>query len=84
MDEASTESQENQTDLGSQTWKKKKTSYLLSLRADDKKWYFNNASSRHMTSNKELLAIIELWNLSFVTFGDGFKGKVIGKYSKYA
>jgi len=41
-------------------------------------WYFDSGCSRHMTGVKEFLDTVEFHNNSFVTFGDGAKGKIPG------
>ncbi|KAL3034124.1 hypothetical protein AAZX31_02G175300 [Glycine max] len=50
-----------------------------SLRASAKEdWYLDSGCSRHMTGVKEFLVNIEPCSTSYVTFGDGSKGKITG------
>ena len=60
--------------------------YILSLLTSPKtkleeKWYFDSGSSKHMTSNKEFLIILQPCILEFITFGDGGKVRVLGSGS---
>ncbi|KAL5549566.1 hypothetical protein UlMin_004797 [Ulmus minor] len=42
-------------------------------------WYFDSGCSRHMTGDKNMFTSLNDYNGGSVTFGDGKKGKVIGK-----
>ena len=43
----------------------------------EQRWYFDNGSSRPMTSNKRLLSNVLPSSLDSVTFGDDVKGNVL-------
>ncbi|CAM8937745.1 unnamed protein product [Rhodiola kirilowii] len=43
------------------------------------RWYFDSGCSAHMTGDPNFLANIKLFKGQSVTFGNGVKGKVIGK-----
>jgi len=50
-----------------------------SLRASYKEdWYFDNGCSRHMTGVDKYLEDVRPYATSYVTFGDGPKGKIMG------
>jgi hypothetical protein len=50
-----------------------------SLRASSKEdWYFDNGCSRHMTGVDKYLEDVRPYASSYVTFGDGAKGKIMG------
>jgi len=50
-----------------------------SLRASSKEdWYFDSGCSRHMTGVETYLEDVRPYVTSYVTFGDGAKGKIIG------
>ncbi|XP_057444286.1 uncharacterized protein LOC130736472 [Lotus japonicus] len=73
---------------GKSMWKPKVNATALiahtSLRASSKEdWYFDSGCSRHMTGVKSYLEKMKPHAKSFVTFGDGAKGKIrgIGKLS---
>ncbi|XP_057444753.1 uncharacterized protein LOC130736999 [Lotus japonicus] len=51
------------------------TSFRVSSRED---WYFDSGFSRHMTGDKSYLENIRGHTSSYVTFGDGAKGKIKG------
>jgi hypothetical protein len=51
------------------------TSFRASSRED---WYFDSGCSRHMTGISRFLENIEPYATSFVTFGDGAKGEIMG------
>jgi hypothetical protein len=51
------------------------TSFRASSRED---WYFNSGCSRHMIGVKNYLEDIQSYSTSFVTFGDGAKGEILG------
>jgi hypothetical protein len=70
-------------------WRIKKTESALiahtSLRVSSKEdWYFDSGCSRHMTGMKNYLTNLKAYATSYVTFGDGAKGKIkgIGKLCK--
>lgn len=42
-------------------------------------WYFDSGCSRHMTGNKAFLNNLVSYDAGFVTFGDGFKSKILSK-----
>ena len=42
-------------------------------------WYFDNGCSRHMTGNRKYLIDYHIVTKSHVSFGDGEKGRVLGK-----
>jgi hypothetical protein len=41
-------------------------------------WYFDSGCSRHMTGMKNFLSDLKAYSTSYVTFGDGAKGKIKG------
>ncbi|CAJ2670589.1 unnamed protein product [Trifolium pratense] len=50
-----------------------------SLRASSREdWYFDSGCSRHMTGISKFLVGIKSYSASFVTFGDGAKGEIVG------
>jgi len=50
-----------------------------SLRASSKEdWYFDSGCSRHMTRVDKYLEDVRPYVTSYVTFGDGAKGKIVG------
>ncbi|KAK2417316.1 putative mitochondrial protein [Trifolium repens] len=50
-----------------------------SLRASSREdWYFDSGCSRHMTGEEKYLMNVRAYKASFVTFGDGAKGEIIG------
>jgi hypothetical protein len=50
-----------------------------SLRASSREdWYFDSGCSRHMTGVEKYLKDIKSYTTSYVTFGDGAKGKIKG------
>jgi hypothetical protein len=50
-----------------------------SLRASSKEdWYFDSGCSRHMTGVETYLDDVRPYVTSYVTFGDGAKGKIVG------
>ncbi|KAK2401665.1 putative mitochondrial protein [Trifolium repens] len=50
-----------------------------SLRASSREdWYFDSGCSRHMTGEEKYLMNVRSYKASFVTFGDGAKGEIIG------
>jgi len=50
-----------------------------SLRVSSKEdWYFDNECSRHMTGVDNFLEDVKPYVSSYVTFGDGAKGKILG------
>ena len=50
-----------------------------SLRASSKEeWYFDNGCSRHMTEVDKYPEDVRPYTSSYVTFGDGAKGKIVG------
>ncbi|WJX55219.1 hypothetical protein P8452_41015 [Trifolium repens] len=51
------------------------TSLKASSRED---WYFDSGCSRHMTGEEKYLINVRSYKASFVTFGDGAKGEIIG------
>jgi hypothetical protein len=51
------------------------TSFRASSRED---WYFDSGCSRHMTGISRFLENVESYATSFVTFGDGAKGEIMG------
>ena len=56
-----------------------------SLRVSSKEdWYFDSGCSRHMTGMKNYLFDLKAYATSYVTFGDGAKGKIkgIGKLAR--
>src|ERR1044072_5238622 len=70
-------------------WKiKKEESALIahiSLRVSFKEdWYFDSGCSRHMTGMKNYLVDLKAYATSYMTFGDGAKGKIrgIGKLTR--
>jgi len=51
----------------------------ITLRVSSKEdWYFDNGCSRHMTGVDKYLEYVKPYVSSYVTFGDGAKGKIIG------
>ncbi|KAK2373607.1 putative mitochondrial protein [Trifolium repens] len=51
----------------------------ISLRASSREdWYFDSGCSRHMTGEEKYLMNVRSYKASFVTFGDGAKGEIIG------
>lgn len=66
-------------------WKVKEatTSHIahMSLRASSQEdWCFDSGYSRHVTGEKNYLKDLKPYSNSSVTFGDGVKGKIIGKW----
>ncbi|MCH84707.1 gag-pol polyprotein, partial [Trifolium medium] len=51
------------------------TSFRASSRED---WYFESGCSRHMTGVDKILVNLKSYSTSFVTFGDGAKGEIVG------
>ncbi|GAU36127.1 hypothetical protein TSUD_292870 [Trifolium subterraneum] len=51
------------------------TSFRASSRED---WYFDSGCSRHMTGIDKFLVDMKTYSTSFVTFGDGAKGEIVG------
>ncbi|KAK2356433.1 hypothetical protein QL285_093765 [Trifolium repens] len=50
-----------------------------SLRASSREdWYFDSGCSRHMTDVEKYLINVKPYKSSFVTFGDGGKGEILG------
>ncbi|KAK2364020.1 putative mitochondrial protein [Trifolium repens] len=50
-----------------------------SLRASSREdWYFDSGCSRHMTGEEKYLRNVRSYKASFVTFGDGAKGEIVG------
>jgi hypothetical protein len=50
-----------------------------SLRASSKEgWYFDSGCSRHMTGVEKYLEDVRPYSSSYVNFGDGAKGKILG------
>ena len=50
-----------------------------SLRASSREdWYFDSGCSRHMTGEEKYLMNVKSYKASFVTFGDGAKGEIVG------
>ncbi|KAK2429756.1 putative mitochondrial protein [Trifolium repens] len=50
-----------------------------SLRASSREdWYFDSGCSRHMTGEEKYLINVRSYKASFVTFGDGAKGEIVG------
>ncbi|KAK2371769.1 gag-protease polyprotein [Trifolium repens] len=50
-----------------------------SLRASSREdWYFDSGCSRHMTGEEKYLINMRSYKSSFVTFGDGAKGEIVG------
>ncbi|PNX90191.1 gag-pol polyprotein, partial [Trifolium pratense] len=50
-----------------------------SLRASPREdWYFDSGCSRHMTGIDKFLIDLKSYSTSFVTFGDGAKGEIVG------
>ncbi|PNX99503.1 gag-protease polyprotein, partial [Trifolium pratense] len=60
----------------------KETTALIahtSLRASSREdWYFDSGCSRHMTGVSKFLVDIKSYATSYVTFGDGAKGEIVG------
>ncbi|WJX28187.1 beta-glucosidase [Trifolium repens] len=51
----------------------------ISFRASSKEdWYFDSGCSRHMTGVESFLVDIKSYTSSYVTFGDGAKGQIMG------
>ncbi|XP_062114816.1 uncharacterized protein LOC133827603 [Humulus lupulus] len=50
---------------------------LLACNSDQ--WYFDSGCSRHMTENKHLLTNLLSYVEGYVTFGDGSKGRIMGR-----
>ncbi|XP_062100847.1 uncharacterized protein LOC133806773 [Humulus lupulus] len=50
---------------------------LLACNSDQ--WYFDSGCSRHMTGNKHLLTNLLSYVEGYVTFGDGSKGRIMGR-----
>jgi len=51
----------------------------ISLRTPfEERWYFYSGCFRHMTGFKDLLGVEESYTNTYVTFGNGTKGKIIG------
>ncbi|KAH6800650.1 hypothetical protein C2S52_001114 [Perilla frutescens var. hirtella] len=46
---------------------------------DKGNWYFDSGCSRHMTGDCSVVQNLKAYSSDFVTFGDGKRGKVIGK-----
>ncbi|XP_057432497.1 uncharacterized protein LOC130725270 [Lotus japonicus] len=72
-----------QPDQRRQEWKPKGGIHALiahtSLRvSSEEDWYFDSGCSRHMTGVKNLLDKVKPRTTSYVTFGDGAKGKIKG------
>ncbi|XP_058180238.1 uncharacterized protein LOC131298786 [Rhododendron vialii] len=42
-------------------------------------WYLDSGCSRHMTGDRSMFAMLENYDGGLVTFGDGKKGKVVGR-----
>ena len=42
-------------------------------------WYFDSGCSKHMTGDKNFLKDYKTIDVGHVTFGDGVKGRVLGK-----
>ena len=42
-------------------------------------WYFDSGCSKHMTCDKKFLKNYKTIDVGHVTFGDGVKGRVMGK-----
>ncbi|KAK2364451.1 hypothetical protein QL285_089320 [Trifolium repens] len=64
-------------------WKPKRENVSLiahtSLRASSREdWYFDSGCSRHMTGEEKYLINMRSYKSSFVTFGDGAKGEIVG------
>ncbi|KAK2380438.1 gag-protease polyprotein [Trifolium repens] len=64
-------------------WKPKGENVSLiahtSLRASSREvWYFDSGCSRHMTGEEKYLINMRSYKSSFVTFGDGAKGEIVG------
>ena len=51
------------------------TSFRTSSKED---WYFDSGCSRHMTNEERFLVDIKSYTSSYVTFGDGAKGQIMG------
>ena len=51
------------------------TSFRTSSKED---WYFDSGCSRHMTGEERFLVDIKSYTSSYVTFGDGVKGQIMG------
>ncbi|GAU37544.1 hypothetical protein TSUD_369920 [Trifolium subterraneum] len=51
------------------------TSFRASSKED---WYFDSGCSRHMIEDDRFLVDIKSYSTSYVTFGDGAKGEIIG------
>ncbi|GAU37336.1 hypothetical protein TSUD_395170 [Trifolium subterraneum] len=51
------------------------TSFRASSKED---WYFDSGCLRHMTGDDRFLVDIKSYSTSYVTFGDGAKGEIIG------
>ncbi|KAK2435400.1 gag-protease polyprotein [Trifolium repens] len=51
------------------------TSFRASSKED---WYFDSGCSRHMTGEERFLEDIKSYTSSYVTFGDGEKGQIMG------
>jgi len=50
-----------------------------SVRASSKEdWYFDDGCSKHMTDVEKYLEDVRPYASSYVTFGDGAKGKIMG------
>jgi hypothetical protein len=50
-----------------------------SLRASSSEdWYFDSGCSRHLTGMDNFLGNVRPYAKSYVTFGDGAKGKIVG------
>ena len=46
--------------------------------SSSKDWYFDSGCSRHMARENKFLEMIRPYATSYVTFGDGAKGKIVG------
>ncbi|KAK2390880.1 gag-protease polyprotein [Trifolium repens] len=51
------------------------TAFRASSKED---WYFDSGCSRHMTGEERFLVDIKSYTSSYVTFGDGVKGQIMG------
>jgi hypothetical protein len=51
------------------------TSFKASSKED---WYFDSGCSRHMTGDERFLVDIKSYTSSYVTFGDGAEGQIMG------
>ncbi|WP_216668082.1 hypothetical protein, partial [Proteus mirabilis] len=53
--------------------------YTLLKAVTTNTWYFDSGCSRHMTRTQKYLKDYQCVNEGHVTFGDGIRGKVVGK-----